>query len=149
MAVRDVAVARFARALPELDPSPKARMGAIKGLAMGLFSFLSGGKKQKEDKAASVKVAAPVVAKPAVVEKTPEIASAKAVAPPVSPTMTATGVAQARLRLKMAASLRAGQHQKAYEAATGLAEIQVKAGRPTVARVWQVQAERIKAGMAA
>lgn len=148
MAARDVAAARFARALQELNPSPKARTGAIKGLAMGLFSFLSGGKK-KEDKAASVKAAARVVAKPAVVEKTPEIASAKAVAPPVSPTMTATGVAQARLRLKLAASLRAGQHQKAYEAATGLAEIQVKAGRPTVARVWKVQAERIKAGMAA
>lgn len=63
--------------------------------------------------------------------------------------MVATGVAQAKLRLKLAASLRAGQAAVAYEAATGLAEIQVKAGRPTVARVWQVQAERIKAGMAA
>ena len=37
----------------------------------------------------------------------------------------------------------------AYEAATFLAEIQVKAGRPTVARVCQVQAEKIRAGMAA
>lgn len=113
---------------------------------MGLFSFLSGGKK-KEEKAVPVKAAAPA-AGPPIVEKKAEITVAKTVAPPPAPT-AATGVAQARLRLKLAASLRAGQHQTAYEAATGLAEIQVKAGRPTVARVWQVQAERIKAGMAA
>lgn len=121
-------------------------MGAIKGLAMGLFSFLSGGKK-KEDKAAPVKAAAPV-AQPAIIKAEP--APAKAVAPASAPPeVVATSVAQAKLRLKLAASLRAGQHQTAYEAAAGLAEIQVKAGRPTVARVWQVQAERIRAGMAA
>ncbi len=122
---------------------------------MGLFSFLTGGKK-KEEKAAPAKVAAPAPhAKPTVVEKKAEVALSKAATPaPVpAPELTAatiaTGVAQAKLRLKLAASLRAGQHAVAYEAATGLADIQVKAGRPTVARVWQVQAERIKAGMAA
>ena len=67
----------------------------------------------------------------------------------VSARQARAAAAQAKLRLKLAASLRAGQAAVAYEAATGLAEIQVKAGRPTVARVWQVQAERIKAGMAA
>ena len=120
---------------------------------MGLFSFLTGGKK-KEAKAAPVKVATPVAEKPTVVEKKAEAALSKAAAPAPMPVsapaaMVATGVAQAKLRLKLAASLRAGQAAVAYEAATGLAEIQVKAGRPTVARVWQVQAERIKAGMAA
>jgi len=124
-------------------------MGAIEGLVMGLFSFLSGGKK-KEDKVAPVKAAAPA-AQPVVVKSEPTPAPAKSAAPPpaLPKVVVATGVEQAKLRLKLAASLRAGQHQVAYEAATGLAEIQVKAGRPTVARVWQVQAERIKAGMAA
>ena len=117
---------------------------------MGLFSFLTGGKK-KEAKAVPV-TAAPVAVKPTVAEAKAEVALAKAIAPIVVPEpvkVAATGVAQAKLRMKLAASLRAGQHAVAYEAATGLADIQVKAGRPTVARVWQVQAERIKAGMAA
>ena len=121
---------------------------------MGLFSFLTGGKK-KEAKAAPV-AAAPVAAKPTIAETKAEVALAKAIAPipapapaPAPAKLTATGVEQAKLRMKLAASLRAGQHAVAYEAATGLADIQVKAGRPTVARVWQVQAERIKAGMAA
>ena len=119
---------------------------------MGLFSFLTGGKK-KAEKAEPAKAAAPVAAKPTVVEKKAE-AALKAAAPapiaaPPHKAVVATVVAQARLRLQMVASLRAGQAAKAYEAATGLAEIQVKAGRPTVARIWQVKAERIKAGMAA
>ncbi len=117
---------------------------------MGLFSFLTGGKK-KEAKAVPV-AAAPVAAKPTIAETKAEVALAKAIAPipaPAPAKLTATGVEQAKLRMKLAASLRAGQHAVAYEAATGLADIQVKAGRPTVARVWQVQAERIKAGMAA
>ena len=122
---------------------------------MGLFSFLTGGKK-KSDKAAPVKVAAQAAEKPTVVEKKAEAALFKAATPAPAQAvvsapaaMVATGVAQAKLRLQLVASLRAGQAAKAYEAATGLAEIQVKAGRPTVARVWQVKAERIKAGMAA
>lgn len=123
------------------------------GLAMGLFSFLTGGKK-KAEKAAPVKAAAPVAEKPTIIEKKAEAALSRAAAPaPVAASahkaVVATGVAQAKLRLQMVASLRAGQAAKAYEAATGLAEIQVKAGRPTVARVWQVKAERIKASMAA
>ena len=99
---------------------------------------------------------AALAAEPTVAEKKAEAALSKAATPAPAPVaasapkaMVATGVEQAKLRLKLVASLRAGQAAKAYEAATGLAEIQVKAGRPTVARVWQVKAERIKAGMAA
>lgn len=122
---------------------------------MGLFSFLTGGKK-KEAKAAPVTAAAPAPAKPTVAETKAEAALALADAP-VAPVMVvapaemiaATGVTQAKLRLKLAASLRAGQHMAAYEAARGLADIQVKAGRPTVARVWQVQADKLKAQLAA
>ena len=81
------------------------------GLAMGLFSFLTGGKK-KEAKAAPV-TAAPVAVKPTVAEAKAEVALAKAIAPIVVPEpvkVAATGVAQAKLRMKLAASLRAGQH---------------------------------------
>lgn len=120
---------------------------------MGLFSFLMGGKK-KEAKAAPV-VAAPPPPKSTIVETKAEAALALAsaqIAPiaiaPVKLT-AATGVTQAKLRLKLAASLRARQHMAAYEAARGLADIQVKAGRPNVARLWQVQADRLKAQLAA
>ncbi len=101
---------------------------------MGLFSFLFGGKKK-------VKAAAP--AKPVVVETVAPIIPV-IVAPAAS-----SGVTQAKLRLKLAASLRTGQHGVAYEAAQGLAEIQIRAGRRHVARVWQLQADRIKASMSA
>jgi len=110
---------------------------------MGLFSFLSGAKK-KEQKAAPVMAAAQFVAKVAEVKVGPP----PKIVEPAPNVMTATGVAQAKLRLKLAASLRAGERVAAYEAATRLAEIQTKAGRPTVARVWQVQAAKIRAGMA-
>ncbi len=121
---------------------------------MGLFSFLTGGKK-KEAKAAPATVAPPP-SKPQVIETIAEVAPTMASAP-VAPVAiitpaevtAATGLQQAKLRLKLAASLRAGQHMAAYEAARGLADIQVKAGRPTVARVWQVQADRLKAQLAA
>ena len=56
---------------------------------------------------------------------------------------------QAKLRLRLAASLRSGEHWAAYEAAQSLAEIQTKAGRKTAARVWSEQAERIRASLAA
>jgi hypothetical protein len=103
---------------------------------MGLLSFLFGGKKEKA-KAASKPKAEQVVAAPSPVAYVPVSAT--------------TGVAQAKLRLKLAASLRAGEHAAASEAARGLADIQIRAGRKTVARVWQEQAERIKAeaGLAA
>lgn len=121
---------------------------------MGLFSFLTGGKK-KDVKAAPVTVAPPPL-KPTIIETKAEAALAAAAAPaaPVviatpAEVMAATGVTQAKLRLKLAAALRARQHMAAYEAARGLADIQVKAGRPTVARVWQVQAEKLKAQLAA
>jgi hypothetical protein len=112
------------------------------GLMMGLFSFLFGGKKKPEAKA-------PL--KPATAEKpgakvAPKVAAATTVAAPVS---LPPGVVQAKLRLRMAASLRTGEHAAAYEAARGLAEMQAKAGRKTAARIWIVQAERIKANLPA
>lgn len=109
---------------------------------MGLFSFLFGGKKAK---AKSVE-AAPA-AKPAASAKTPPVVVKAAEAS--APIAVAPGVVQAKLRLKLAASLRTGERAAAYEAAKALAEIQVRAGRKTVARVWQQQADRIKAEMAA
>lgn len=103
---------------------------------MGLLSFLFGGKKAKA-KAASK----------------PKTEQAVTTLPPVAyvPVSATAGVVQAKLRLKLAASLRTGEHAAAYEAAKGLADIQIRAGRKTVARVWQAQAERIKAqaGLAA
>jgi len=119
---------------------------------MGLFSFLTGGKK-KDTKAPTV-VAPPPPPKRAA-ETRAEAAFAKT-ATPVTPIaiatpveVIATGVTQAKLRLKLAASLRAGQHMAAYEAAHALADIQVKAGRPTVARLWLVQADELKAQLSA
>lgn len=107
---------------------------------MGLFSFLFGGKKKAATRAAE---------KPTSMERqiaaVPQPAAKAMVAAP----MTAAGVAQAKLRLKLAASLRSGERAAAYEAAKGLAEIQVKAGRKTAARVWSEKAERIRAGLSA
>lgn len=101
---------------------------------MGLFSFLFGGKKAKSKSAATNPVAVGKNAPPAPVS-------------PVAyaPASTTAGVAQAKLRLKLVASLRSGDHPAAYQAAKGLADIQTRAGRKTVARTWQQQAERIKA----
>jgi hypothetical protein len=99
---------------------------------MGLFSFLFGGKKSK-DKAAAKPAAKPPAEK---VSRT-EQASAPVVV--VTP-----GITQAKLRLKLSASLRTGQHAAAYEAASALADIQLRAGRKTVARVWQQEADRIR-----
>lgn len=119
---------------------------AIKGLAMGLFSFLTGGKK-KAAEAAPV-AAAPPPSKPTLSEAKAEAALTKAATPVAvvaAEVIAATGITQAKLRLKLAASLRARQHMAAYEAARGLADIQVQAGRPNVARLWQVQADALKA----
>jgi hypothetical protein len=98
---------------------------------MGLFSFLFGGKKKAKAEGA-----------PVVVNKAAPVATVS-----VTPAPVAAGVLQAKLRLKLAASLRAGQHEAAYEAAKGLADIQTRAGRRHVARGWQQQADRIKASM--
>lgn len=106
---------------------------------MGLFSFLFGGK--KTDKAE----AKPAAAKPSKSEKAPvTVKTVEPAAPVIVP-----GIAQAKLRLKLAASLRTGQHDVAYEAARGLADIQLRAGRKTVARVWQQEAERIRIALGA
>lgn len=105
---------------------------------MGLFSFLFGGKKKpKAEAPVKAAVAQKSVAKPAAVN---------VVSAPVS---MPAGVVQAKLRLRMAASLRAGEHAAAYEAAQALADMQAKAGRKTAARVWVAQAERIKASLPA
>lgn len=103
---------------------------------MGLFSFLFGGKTKK--------AGAQTPAKLAVVQKPAPAATVSIVAAAPPP-----GVAQARLRLKLAASLRSGEHAAAYEAAKGLADIQTRAGRLTAARGWRQQADRIKASMSA
>lgn len=104
---------------------------------MGLFSFLFGGKKKAKAEA----LAKPVVAQMPATATAVSVAEQVAVIPP--------GVAQAKLRLRMAASLRSGAHAAAYEAARGLADIQTKAGRKTAARIWSEQAERIRANLAA
>lgn len=99
---------------------------------MGLFSFLFGGKKK-----AAAEPAAETPAKAAAV-------AAKAVET-IAPVAISPGAVQAKLRLKLAASLRNGHSSAAYEAARALADIQVRAGRRNVARVWRQEAERIKA----
>lgn len=106
---------------------------------MGLFSFLFGGKKAKA-KTEAAPSAKPAVAKSAATAKVPEAAT---------PIAVSSGVVQAKLRLKLAASLRTGERAAAYEAARALADIQSRAGRKNVARVWQQQADRIKAGIEA
>ena len=106
---------------------------------MGLFSFLFGGKKAAKKKAGAAE------ATPVAVERA--VAGVAPVA--VAPTAVSAGMMQARLRLKLAASLRTGQHDAAYAAAKELADIQMRAGRKNIARVWQQQADRIKAGMPA
>jgi len=112
------------------------------GLEMGLLSFLFGGKKKEA-------VKPPASAKLTSIEKqlaaaAKPVAKAVIAEPVIVGPMTAGGAAQAKLRLKLAASLRQGEHAAAYEAARRLADIQVKAGRKTAARVWIDQAERIK-----
>ena len=100
---------------------------------MGLFSFFGGGKKETA-----------VAEKPALTARVLDaVAVMPAELPPPPVVLAAPGSVQVKLRLKLAASLRAGQHAKAYEAAKGLADIQAKAGRRMAARVWREQAERI------
>lgn len=110
---------------------------------MGLFSFLFGGKKKA--KAAAKASAAPAPAPTGT--PLPVVAAKVSVSAP--PPAIPAGVVQAKLRLKLAASLRTGAHAAAYEAAKGLADIQIRAGRKTVARIWQQEAERIRETMSA
>jgi hypothetical protein len=109
---------------------------------MGLFSKLFGGGK----KAGVVRAEAPAPT-PAQAVKTTVMGRQLSVpaAPPAAATASGTGVVQVRLRLKLAASLRAGEDEAAYQAAKGLADMQAKAGRRTGARIWRVEAERILA----
>ena len=104
---------------------------------MGLFSFLFGGKKNKAKPVAEV--TSPTCGE---VEKTASALSAAPVA--YTPASATGGVEQAKLRLKLVASLRSGDHPAAYQAARGLADIQTRAGCKMVARTWHRQAERIK-----
>ena len=104
---------------------------------MGLFSFLFGSKKNKPKPAAE-----PTSPACGVVEKTASAIPAAPVA--YTPASATGGVEQAKLRLKLVASLRSGDHPAAYQAAKGLADIQTRAGRKMVARTWLQQAERIK-----
>ena len=108
---------------------------------MGFLASLFGGKKKDAPKLEKAPAAAST-AKPTVMGKqvAPAIATA---ATPVA--ATGTGVAQVKLRLKLAALLRAGEYTQAYKAARELAEIQVKAGRRIGARIWDEQADRILA----
>jgi hypothetical protein len=110
---------------------------------MGIFSFLFGGKKPKDKAALN-----PTVEKPAKVEK-----SATDVVPKTgeaaAPAEISRGVLQAKLRLKLSASLRTGDRMVAYESARALADIQLRAGRKTVARMWQKQADQLKAELSA
>ena len=107
---------------------------------MGLFN-LFGGKKKDEAKAAASPSAKP--ANPAAPSKS--VSSAPTAKPVEARASTPTGSKQVKLRLKLVHSLRSGEHAAAYEAAKSLADIQAKAGRRTVARIWRDEAERIKA----
>lgn len=109
---------------------------------MRLFSGLFGGKKKEEPKAQVVH-AAPVAA--AAAPKPAAISRQAMAAAPAASLASATGAAQVKLRLKLAASLRTGADEEAYLAARGLADIQAKAGRRTGARVWREEADRILA----
>src|SRR5690349_2700314 len=99
---------------------------------MGLFN-LFGGKKKDEAKVRPASAKAARTGQPA----------GNAVEPLVA--HLAAGSAQVKLRLKLVHSLRTGETAAAYAAAKSLADIQAKAGRRTGARVWQKEAERIKA----
>ena len=118
---------------------------------MGLFN-LFGGKKKGDASAATAPAVKSAQPAPRAVE-----ASAKATELPAAttsqakmfeeagPPASASARAQVQLRLKLSASLRSGEHAKAYEAAKGLAEMQAKAGRRVGARIWTAEAERILA----
>ena len=121
------------------------QLEAAWGDKMGLFN-LFGGKKKDEAKAAPRPAEAPP--KTAEVSAKPAPASAKP-APQVALAASESGVRQVKLRLKLAASLRAGEHAEAYKAAKDLAAVQANAGRRVGARIWTAEAERILARLEA
>jgi hypothetical protein len=122
-----------------IAPPRMLKREAAWGDTMGLFN-LFGGKKKDEAKAAPKPAEAPV--KAAETSAKPVVAASK---PSVQIAIAASesGVTQVKLRLKLAASLRAGEHGAAYQAAKDLAAIQAKAGRRVGARIWTAEAERI------
>ncbi len=76
-------------------------------------------------------------------DKVKPVASA---APPAAmAVLAASGAAQVKLRLKLAAAKRTGETAAAYAAAKSLADIQAKAGRRMAARIWKAEADRILA----
>jgi hypothetical protein len=109
------------------------------GDTMGLFDLFSG-KKKDEAKAAPKPAEPPAKTVEAAAKPAPAVVKA---APQVALAPSESGVVQVKLRLKLAASLRAGEHGKAYRAAKDLAAIQAKAGRRVGARIWTAEAERI------
>jgi hypothetical protein len=114
---------------------------------MGLFNLFGGKKKEEAGKATRAADKSPQPGKRAEAQPAKAAAPAaagKAAAPVVAMT-TESGVAQVKLRLKLAASLRDGEHAAAYKAAKDLADIQAKAGRRVGARVWKAEADRILA----
>jgi len=108
---------------------------------MGIFSFLFGGKKSN-DKAAPK----PAAEKPAKVEernaRCPETAEA-------APCRNFAGRLAGKTPSK---ARRVAAHRQPYgrlRSARALADIQLRAGRKTVARVWQKQADQLKAELSA
>jgi hypothetical protein len=124
---------------------------------MGFLSFLFGGKKTAKAEAASVVAPKPdgvADAPPRVVIEEPGLAAAAPVIAAVTPEAVetgaetgASGVHQVRLRLRLAGALNRGDLSAAYEAAAGLADIQVQAGRRLGARAWREEADRILEAM--
>jgi hypothetical protein len=111
---------------------------------MGFFSNLFGGKKKEAPKAEAAPVASSPAKAAAPVKSEKSAARTQVVEAAAEPVqVSGAGVAQVKLRLKLAAALRSGEFDAAYQAASGLAEIQTRAGRRVAARVWREQADRI------
>lgn len=124
-------------------------------MTMGLFSFLSGKKKEKPAKAAPPPKAA---AKPAakVEAKKPEPAPAKrpapvkAAAPAPAPVAKVSSIAGlAKLRAQQAAFVRAGDTQKGYDAAVKLVALCKASGSTKLASDYRAEADKLFASLIA